>query len=90
MLIPCKKFIELSKQCSPGLVGLSHSVGSLAGVAGALCAEYGLGAGLVEFELDDRNKPSAEFVRNEFVGELNIVKLSLSNFVLASSLHFDE
>lgn len=35
----------------------------MAGVAGALCAELGLGDGL-EFVLDERNKPSAELVRN--------------------------
>lgn len=74
---------------SPGLVGLSHSAGSLAGVAGALCAELGLGAGL-ELELDERSRPSAEFVRNVFDDVPNMGKLScISLLALPSSLLFD-
>lgn len=49
----------------PGLDDFSGSEGNLAGVAGALCTDPGLGVGL-EFSLDGRTWPSAEFVRDGF------------------------
>lgn len=52
-------------QNSPGLDAFSQSFVTLIGVAGALWAEFGLGTGL-EFVLDERSRPSAEFVRSGF------------------------
>lgn len=54
---------------SPGLDAFLNSLGNLTGVAGALWAELGLGTGL-EFVLDDRKNPSAEFVRSGFFSAL--------------------